>query len=266
LSAQPAVSGGEAERYRIGPKDLIGVTVFEVPELNQNATFRVNEDGTVQLPLLGSVKVDGLTEDEVERRFAQLLEAKYVNKATVDVEMREFRSKPISVIGAVKKPGPLAFSGRWTLLEAITESGGLAEGAGRSIFILRKAANGLTDQIAVSVDELFTRANPKANLPLMANDVINVPAVTQITVYCMGEVNSQGAIAFTSNERITLLAAIARAGGLTPRAAKRMVIKRQRQGGGEEELRVDYRDILKGRAPDLELQAGDVIVVPESFF
>lgn len=264
VSAQVATA--DSGRYRVGPKDLIGIAVFEVPELNQNATFRVNEDGTVQLPLVGTVKVDGMTEEEMETRIAQLLEARYVNKASVDVELREFRSKPISVIGAVKKPGPLAFSGRWTLLEAITEAGGLAEGAGKMIYILRKASNGLTDQIAVSAEDLFTRSNPKANLALLANDVINVPAVVQITVYCMGEVNSQGAIAFTSNERLTLLAAIARAGGLTPRAAKKMVIKRQRQGGGEEELRVDYKAILKGHSPDLELQAGDVIVVPESFF
>ena len=264
LSAQTTAS--DSGRYRVGPKDLVGISVFEVPELNQNLTYRVNEDGTIQLPLVGSVKVDGFTEEEMEAKIAQLLEARYVNKASVDIELREFRSKPISVIGAVKKPGPLAFSGRWTLLEAITEAGGLAEGAGKMIYVLRKASNGLTDQVAVAVEDLFTRSNPKANLALLANDIINVPAVVQITIYCMGEVNSQGGIAFTSNERLTLLAAIARAGGLTPRAAKRMVIKRQRQGGGEEELRIDYKSILKGQSPDVELLAGDVIVVPESFF
>lgn len=257
---------GELTRYRLGPKDLVGVSVFEIPELNASLSFRINEDGSVQLPLLGAVKVDGLTEEEAEAHIGKLLEARYVNKATVDVELREFRSKPISVIGAVKKPGALAFSGRYTLLEAITEAGGLAEGAGKSIYILRKADNGLTDQIAVSVADLFTLANPKANIALLANDLINIPAVVQITIYCMGQVNQQGAINFTSNERISLLAAIARAGGLTPRAAKNMVIKRQRAGGGEEELRIDYRQILKGRAPDVALLAGDVIVVPESFF
>ena len=195
LSAQTTAS--DSGRYRVGPKDLVGISVFEVPELNQNLTYRVNEDGTIQLPLVGSVKVDGFTEEEMEAKIAQLLEARYVNKASVDIELREFRSKPISVIGAVKKPGPLAFSGRWTLLEAITEAGGLAEGAGKMIYVLRKASNGLTDQVAVAVEDLFTRSNPKANLALLANDIINVPAVVQITIYCMGEVNSQGGIAFT---------------------------------------------------------------------
>jgi polysaccharide export outer membrane protein len=261
--AQPADSSSS---YKVGPKDLIEVRVFEAPEVN--GSYRVNEQGVLQLPLVGDVAVDGLAEQDIEQKISSLLEARFLNnKATVDVELKEFRSKPISVIGAVKSPGALKFSGRWTLLEALTEAGGLADSAGDTIYVLRKSPNGLMDQLEISAEALFSRADRRVNIPLFANDLISIPAKVQVTVYCMGEVASPGAIIFTSNERISLLAAIARAGGLTEKASKnRILVKRQRQGGGEEELRVSYRKILSGSAPDVELRAGDVIVVQEAFF
>jgi polysaccharide export outer membrane protein len=253
------------DSYKVGPKDLIEVRVFEAPEVG--GSFRVNEQGVLQLPLIGDVTVNGMSEQEIEQKVGSLLEARFVNRATVDVELKEFRSKPISVIGAVKSPGALKFSGRWTLIEAITEAGGLADSAGDLIYVLRKSQNGLMDQLEITVEDLFTRADPRVNIPLLANDLISVPAKIQVTVYCMGEVATPGAIVFTSNERISLLAAIARAGGLTDKASKSgILVKRQRQGGGEEELRLNYRKILAGSAPDVELLAGDVVVVRESFF
>jgi polysaccharide export outer membrane protein len=259
---QPADLGGS---YRVGPKDLIEVRVFEAPEVG--GSYRVNEQGVLQLPLIGDVTVDGMSEPEIEKRLASLLEARFVTRATVDVELKEFLSKPINVIGAVKSPGALKFSGRWTLLEAITEAGGLADNAGDLIYVLRKSQNGLMDQLEISVQDLFTRADQRVNIPLFANDLISIPATVQVTVYCMGEVATPGAIVFTSNERISLLAAIARAGGLTDKAAKSgILVKRQRKGGGEEELRLNYRKILAGSAPDVELRAGDVVVVREAFF
>ncbi|HTQ78594.1 MAG TPA: polysaccharide biosynthesis/export family protein, partial [Thermoanaerobaculia bacterium] len=109
-------TGGGA--YRIGPRDLVEVRVFEVPELNVQR--RVAEDGTINLPLLGDVQVRNQTEAEVTQSLKILLEAKFVQRASVDFKVLEFRSRPISVIGAVKQPGPLGFSGRWTLLEALT--------------------------------------------------------------------------------------------------------------------------------------------------
>jgi len=251
--------------YRIGPRDLIEVRVFEVPELNVQR--RVSEDGAINLPLIGDISIAGQTEAEVAQNLKSLLESKYVQHASVDFKILEFRSRPIAVIGAVKQPGNLGFSGRWTLLEAITAAGGLAESHGNVLYILRRADNGLSDQIAIDVDDLLVRADPRVNIPLFANDLLNVPSAVDVTIYCLGEVAHPGALSFKSTERITLLAAISRAGGLTDRAAKKILVKRVATANSPAtEIEADWKRILAGKAPDVELRQGDIIVVKESFF
>lgn len=253
-----------APGYRIGPKDLLEVKVFEVPELNIER--RVSDEGSINLPLIGDVPVAGLTDAELADRLKALLESRYVQRASVSVFIKEFRSRPITVLGAVRQPGELKFSGRWTLLEAISAAGGLADNRGDTIFVLRRAGNGLSDQIAISVEDLIVRADPDANIPIFSNDLINIPPRVEVTVFCLGEVRSPGALNFQSTQRITLLSAIARAGGLSDRASKKLTIKRRERSGRDVELEADFRRILAGKAPDIELQDGDVVVVKESFF
>jgi polysaccharide export outer membrane protein len=265
LPESQAQTAGPYPGYRIGPKDLLRIQVYEVPELNVDR--RVAEGGTINLPLVGDVEVSGLTADETGRRLEELL-ARYLQRASANVEVLEFRSKPISVLGAVNQPGPLDFSGRWTLLEAITQAGGLAGGHGGKIYVIRTASNGLTDQVMIDADDLLVKADPKVNIPIFYNDLVNVPGAVDVTVYCLGEIATPGPVNFRSTERMTLLAAIARAGGLTDRAASRILIKRSAPGTdtGSRELAADYKRILAGKDPDLELAQGDVIVVKESFF
>jgi polysaccharide export outer membrane protein len=254
----------QAQAYRIGPRDLVEIRVFEMPELNTQ--LRVSEDGTINLQPIGDIPVAGRTEAEMALSLKSLLELKYANHATVDVKVQEFRSRPISVIGAVKTPGNLAFSGRWTLLEALTAAGGVADNHGKVLYVLRRADNGLSDQVAISLDDLLERADPRANVPLLANDLINLPTAVEVTIYCLGELVRPGAIAFKSTDRITLIAAIARAGGLTDRASKKIHVKRADAAAGTPEVAADYNRILAGKDPDVELHPGDVVVVKESFF
>lgn len=271
LACLVAVSSGGAspqERsglstYTIGSRDLLKVQVYEDEKLSGER--RVAEDGTISMPLLGDVQVAGKTPAEIASQLKRLLEEKYMQRASVDVQILEFQSRPISVLGAVQRPGNLAFSGRWTLLEALTAAGGLAETHGRYLYVLRRADNGLSDQVAIDLNQLLAQGDPRANIPIFANDLINVPPAVDLTVYCIGEVVRPGVLTFKSSERVTLLAAIAHAGGLTDRAG-RILIKRADPTDGPGELTVDYKRILAGKAPDVELKAGDVIVVKESFF
>lgn len=260
VAGQQDAGGG----YRLGPRDRVAIRVFEEPRLS--GEFTVNEDGSVRLPLLGNVVAEGLTEDGFAARLKEVLEAELLQRASVSVEILEFRSRPISVLGAVRQPGSLDFSGRLTLLEAITAAGGLTPGHGDRIHVLRRASNGLTDQISISVDDLLVRADPDVNLPIFANDLINVPAAAEVTVYLLGEVSNPGAISFKSTERVTLLAALARAGGLTERASNKIRIQRPGPGGKPEEIVVRYKRVLAGEDPDPEIRSGDVIIVKESFF
>ena len=266
LTFLPQIGAGQSgPSYTIGPKDLLEIRVFE--DQSFNGEYRVSEAGLIGLPRVGNLPVEGRTADEIEVRLKELLEERFFRRATVSVQVIEFRSKPISVLGAVKTPGDLAFSGRWTLLEALTAAGGLTASHGDIIYVLRRANNGLSDQVEISVKDLLERADPTVNIPIFANDLINIPETVNVTVYCMGEVATPGAYEFKSTERISLLAAIARAGGLGDRASSKIKIKRtDSRTGQERELEVDYDRIVDGKDPDLGLQEGDIVVVKESFF
>jgi polysaccharide biosynthesis/export protein len=256
---------GKDPAYRIGARDLLSIRVDEDEKLNGDR--RVSESGAINVPLIGDVQVTGKTPAEAEQIIKRLLEEKYMQRASVSVQVVEFRSRPISVIGAVKTPGNLGFSGRWTLLEALAAAGGLAETHGNVVHVLRRADNGLSDQVTIDLDDLMVRGDPRINIPIFPNDLINVPVTVDITVYCLGEVTRPGALSFKSNERISVLTAIAHAGGLTERASKRnILVKRQSPSDGRSEITVDYNKILAGKEPDLELRQGDVIVIKESFF
>lgn len=250
---------------RIGERDTITLRVFEADEFN--GSFRVSDRGEINHPILGSVSIGGLSREEAEARLTELLESRFLQegRATVSVEISESRSQAINVVGAVHSPGSIEFSESLTLIEAITAAGGLTADQGNSVFVYRRASNGLTDQIEISTRDLLTRADPAVNLPLFPQDLVNIPQTVDVVLYCVGEVNEPGALTFKSNERITLLAAIARAGGLTDRAAKKIVIRRQGEDGEPVSIEADYRDIFSGKTPDIELQAGDVVTVKLSF-
>jgi len=258
-TAAQAQGAGPYASYRIGPMDLVSVEVLEDDSLD--AETRVTEAGTIELPHVDPVTVAGLTTHEAALALGKALE-KYLQRATVTLRIIEYRSQPITLLGAVRKPGTLPFSGRWTLIDAVTEAGGLTE-TGGDILVLRRASNGLSDQILIDRRELLERGNPDVNIPLFPNDLINVPVATDITVFLIGEVASPGAVVFRSTDRITLLAALARAGGLTGRASNKVLVRRFESGA---ELRVNYKKLLAGSQPDVELSDGDLIIVKESFF
>jgi polysaccharide export outer membrane protein len=249
--------------YKLGPRDLVEVRVIEIPELNVER--RVTETGKLALPMVGDFDVAGLTAREVQERLANTLRQRYVNRANVSIVIKEFANKPVSIVGAVQRPGSLNVSGRWDLLQAISAAGGLNERAGKRIFVLRKGDNGKTETIEVSVEDLFTGTSD-SSIPIFPGDVVNIPARTTFKVFALGEVRQPGALEFTSDDRVTVLSAIAKAGGLTDRASKHVSIRRKGKDGKDIELRADYNRIVAGKAADPELHADDVIVIKASFF
>jgi len=262
--AHPAFPNEEqsASDAPIGPRDVIEIKVFQDPSLYTKMT--VTDDGRISMPLIGKVNVSGLTPSEVETRIKGLLE-KYINKPDVSVTVVEAGSKPISVIGAVMRPGRIGITGNITLIQAITQAGGLAGGYGRTLYVLRTAANGLTEQIAIDIDDLMVNGNPDLNLPLRANDVINVPIDASINIYVLGEVMHPGSVQFRRSQTPTLLQVLAAAGGPTDRASKGVILKRV-VGGVEKTFRYDFKKIIDGRQNDVVLLDGDRIVFSESFF
>jgi polysaccharide export outer membrane protein len=263
LSSQQAPAQAIASEASIGARDVIEIRVVQDQALNLRVT--VSDDGTITMPPLGKVVVSGLTLPQIEQRIKSMLEARYLNKADVTVDLLEAGSKPISVIGAVTHPGRINVTGNITLIQALTQAGGLATGYGKTVYVLRSAPNGLTDQIAIDIDDLMVNGNPDLNLPLRPNDVVNIPVDTMINIYVLGEVMRPGKVQFRRSQSPMLLQALADAGGPTDRAAARCVIKRK-VNGKEQNIMVDYKKILNGKAPDVSLQDDDTIYVKESTF
>ena len=252
-----------ASNARVGPRDIIQVTVLQDEKLNTRAT--VSDDGQINMPQVGKVDVSGLTPREVEMRIKSILEARYLTKADVSVQVVEFGNKPISVVGAVTHPGSIGTSGNMTLIQAITQAGGLAPGYGKTLYVLRTGQNGLTEQLTIDVEDLLVTGNPDLNIPLAPNDVINVPMEVPMTVFVFGEVTHPGPVQLKRSQNPTLLQAIAAAGGPTDRASKTARIKRT-VNGKTSMIRANYKKLAEGNDPDIALQDGDTIYLSESFF
>lgn len=251
--------------YKIGAKDLLEISVFGLDELNK--TVRVSQDGKITLPLLGEIKVEGLTKTEVENKVSQLLEAKYLQNPQVTIFIREYQSKIVSVMGAVGKPGPYELLGRQTLLQLIAKAGGLTPDAGDIIIVVRQLQDGTSQSLRISIDDLFLKGDPELNIPLQPDDVVNIPVDKIVYVYVFGQVKSPGALEVKRSNIPTLLRAIAQAGGFSERASKRgVIIKRKDESGKEKTMKVNVKDIIKGKKKDIQLKENDIVIVPETIF
>lgn len=258
-SAQDLVNSSDV---RIGPRDVVDVRVVQDEKFNLSAT--VSDEGAINLPSVGKIVIGGMTQRQAEQRIQQVLESRVLNKADVSVQITQFGNKPISVVGAVTKPGNVGGS-NLTLIQALTEAGGLAPGYGKTLYVIRTAANGLNEQIAIDIDDLMVSGNPDLNLPLAPNDVINVPVEVPLTVYVMGEVTHPGKVELRRTQNPSLLQAIAAAGGPTDRAGRTARISRT-DGGKSKTLSANWKRIAEGDGKDVPLQDGDTIYIKESVF
>jgi len=255
----------ESADYRIGPKDILEISVFGLDELNR--TVRVSEEGKITLPLLGEVEVQGLTAAQVENKLGEFLEKDYLQDPQVTVFIREHLSKIVYVDGAVRSPGTYELIGQQRLMHIITKAGGLSAEAGDDINVIRTYPDGTTDTLRISIDELYLDGDADLNIPLEPNDSVHVPIDKVINVYVMGEVRSPGALEVKRSNIPTLLQAISQAGGFAERASKGGVkIKRVDENGKEIIIKVNVKDIEKGKKDDIQLKENDVVIVPESFF
>jgi polysaccharide export outer membrane protein len=260
LQAAPAAAADPA-LYIVGPNDVLNITVFNQPQMS--GKFVVESDGTLAFPLVGRVAVGGLSiravEDEVRRR----LSAGYLTDPRVTVAVEQYRSQQIFVMGEVKQPGPLQFTGAMTLIEALARVGSTTDRAGAEAMIVRPSNPGAaapTPQGAnapnsetIHVNLLNLQAGTLSeNVALRAGDTIFVPRVA--TVFVSGQVKSAGE--YPLRPRMTVRQAVALAGGVTERGSNRRIqIVREVKG----------TDITIDVNLETAVQPGDTIVVRERF-
>lgn len=266
--------------YRIGPGDVLDVRVFRKPELSYDGV-KVSEDGMIELPFIKEVRVACLTENEVEEEVRTRL-LKYQRNPQVDVIVKGFHSKPVTLIGAVNAPAHFQLQRRVRLLELLANANGPSAKAGSTIQILHtespasmceepatasvanvSTANGSEDIGLVAYNLMDTlRGIEEANPYVRPGDFITVLEAER--VYMLGGVNAPGPISLTLKEPLTISRAIVMAGGTRPKSdLKKVRILRQPPGGTTKtQVVVDLNKIKKNEAEDIALQANDVIEVP----
>src|SRR6266478_5737505 len=285
-------ANANAREYTIGTEDVLEVNVFEAQELNREV--RVSASGEISLPLLGGVRAAGLTPRELEKSLEQLLGQKYMKDPHVGVFVREMQSHAVSVMGAVRKPGTFQISGSKTLLEILSLAEGLADDAGEEVTILRGAAqnkaaasisenpNGVSGSVAaadagrdktavvsenvvqVNLKDLLDSTDPTHNPAAYPGDIVKVSRAG--IVYVMGAVQRPGGFAMKTNERISVLQALALSEGLTKTAAKGSArsIRTNERHGASTETPIDLGKILSGKSADPMLGPRDIVFVPDS--
>ena len=261
--------------YVLGPEDSIDIRIPEMEEIGDKP-YRVSDGGYINLPLVGQVRAAGLTVEQLEAELATRLNA-YFKKPSVSVSVAEFRSQPVSVIGAVTTPGVIQLQGNKTLVEILSMAGGVRTDAGHSVKVTRKRQWGRIPLPGAAVDPtgrfsigevrlkaIMEARNPEQNLLIRPEDIISVPRAD--IVYVIGDVLKSGGYVLNDQETLSVLQALALAGGLERTAAPRKAKILRPAPGAERrtEIPVDLKKILAGDANDVAMAPEDILFVPGS--
>lgn len=253
--------------YVVGPEDEISITVWDHPDLTRK--IRINLEGNISFPLIGEVKVGGLTAIEIEKKIKELLDKDYIINPQVSVVIESFKSSKVSIMGEVKVPGSYALTRRMTVVEALSLAGGLLSEADHEIMIVRPKKGDHAGRpflpedvdeseiIRIQIRDVLQREavqEEKArNVEVRNGDTIFVPRARMF--YVTGEVIKPGQYAYQRG--MSLLHAISTAGGFTEKARRGKVKVVREVDGKKVELSINL---------DQPIEPGDTVVVPESFW
>jgi polysaccharide export outer membrane protein len=262
-----APTATSAADYAIGPGDVLSIGIWGHGDLSKD--YPVTIDGYVPFPLIGRVKADGLTVQQLGERLRVLLEKDYLVDPQVIVSVKEYLSQKVQILGEAEKPGLYYLTGPTTLVEMLSRAGGLGKTAGRELMVLRTANAGVPGSRAgLTILRLDMRkvmaGDVSNNIAVERDDMIFVPKAQAFFV--LGEVRKPGTFAIERDT--TILEAITQAEGFTDKAASSGVKILRRTGDGKQEtIALD----MSGAVPKekfFKVQDGDTIMVPKgnSFF
>lgn len=269
-----ASAQGPAKSYTLGPSDKVEIRVLGIDELDGKIS-KIDPEGNIDVPIIGTVKASGLTVDQLQEDLRGRL-TRYVIDPKVNVTVTEYRSRPITILGAVNKPGVLENTGTDTLAEVISAAGGLRSDAGNIVVITRPGDAGplplpnlrrdpKTGFVTGEVDirTLLDGHDPTLNCAVLPGDVISVPRADM--VYVVGAVRHPTGIMLNERPSMTVMEALSMAEGLEKTAQpKQGRILRSAVNGEHEEMPVNVSSIIAGRRPDIALLPNDILVIPDS--
>lgn len=274
----------------LGSGDMLHVDVFDVPELSRD--LRVSETGEVSFPLIpGRILVSGLTPFQIEQKLAQLLvENGLVSHPQVSVFVKEQNSQPVSIVGAVVKPGVVQIIRPTTLLELLASSGGIMDDAGSYVIITRHTAPPevkaeaavATDEpprvtpadeltqpaqiITIRLQDLLESGNPVYNIQVYGGDVVSVPRAGIVYVTGAGVSQPGGYVLQSHGEQITVMKAVALAHGLTgfSKSDDAVIMRSNPVTGKHDIIPVKIKQIENHKIDDMAMKSNDILYIPDS--
>jgi polysaccharide biosynthesis/export protein len=258
---QPLESVQAQATIKIGPGDLLEITVFDVPEMTQQV--RVGADGKAELQLLGNTTLAGMTAQEAGEMIArELREQKFLLQPQVNVLVKEFASQGVSVMGEVQHPGVYQVLGPRSLLDVISMAGGLTNVADTRVTVKRRS--GTEDKLTVKLKTDDPDISLSNNVQVYPGDLVLVPRAG--IVYVLGDVNRPGGFVMQDSGKISLLQALAQAGGASKNASLSKAVLLRKGAQGYVTHKLDVGKIERGQGEDLELGANDILFVPGNKF
>jgi polysaccharide biosynthesis/export protein len=259
------------EEYKIGPGDILTVTVTDAPEFN--GKFRVSDTGEIQIVATdGPVHAEGLTQAELSAAIRKaLIDSKQVRDPKVSIYIEEYHGRTITVLGFVTKPGVYSLNHHTTVLEAISLASGTLPNGGSTVTVVRGSASAEATGMPIGSVQIIDIAslargdNPNANIEVRNGDVVNVSPAE--VVYVVGAVTKPGGFVMNNpSAGVSAVQAVALAEGLLPLAAghKGLIVRQSTSREGRREIAVDLDLIMAGKETDVLLAPNDILFVPES--
>jgi polysaccharide export outer membrane protein len=251
------VASDSASPLRLSAGDLLEVSVYNVPELTTKA--RVGTSGDVYLPLIDYVHVSDLTVEEAQALIEKRLDdGGFVRNSHVTIFIDESAAQGVTILGEVSRPGIYPALGDRRLYDMISAAGGFTPSAGRKVSIIRQHTQ--TGPITVNLPRNLAD-DLQDNIDINPGDTITIPRAP--IIYVVGDVGRPAGL-LIDNGSLTVLQALALAGG-TNHTAKLGGIRIIRKGpAGMTETRIPLKKMLEAKAPDITLQADDILFVPLS--
>lgn len=243
---------------QVGPGDLLSIKVFGVQDLSQDV--RVSGGGDIGLPLIGAVHVAGLTQDAAAHLIeTKLKEGDFLKDPEVSVFTKEYATQGVSMLGEVNKPGVYQLLGSRSLFDALSMAGGTTNRAGRNVSITHRDRP--DEPVTVSLSDDASQS-ASANVPVQPGDIVVVSKAG--IVYVVGDVAKPSGFVMENNERMTVLQALAMAGGANSTASLNSARVIRQAPDGLKEVPIPLKQILTAKSDDSPLLPGDVLFIPRS--
>ena len=269
----------QTDTYHIGSRDVLTIDIHAGGVAQEKTQVTVSEHGKINVPFIGPIKAEGLTLTELEDAIHSPLARDYFVNPQVNVQVKEYHSIGFFISGAVKKPGQYEMTSATNFLELVARAEGLIEDRGSIAYVLRETHGISTEEdvkkaiknsatIKVDLTRLLDEGDMSYNISLVPGDIVYVPRANKLNqsvykIYVEGEVKKPGVYDYQPG--MTAMGACILAGGFDKYAAISRAKIVRNENGKQEIIKMNLEKVQDGQIPDIPINPGDRIHIPETW-